>query len=85
VEGYASAIWPDADHAVVTRPDARKGEQLVLFTTARDAKAAVLQAWGKANGVAELALPRDIRVLDALPLLGTGKTDYASMTQMAAG
>jgi len=44
-----------------------------------------LQAWGKANGVAELALPRDIRVLDALPLLGTGKTDYASMTQMAAG
>src|SRR3546814_9505759 len=29
VEGYASAVWPDADHAVVTRPDARKGEQLV--------------------------------------------------------
>src|SRR3546814_208791 len=85
VEGYASAVWPDADHAVVTRPDARKGEQLVLFTTARDAKAAALQAWGKANGVAELALPREIRVLDALPLLGTGKTDYASMTQMAAG
>ena len=84
VEGYASAIWPDADHAVVTRPDARKGEQLVLFTTAQDAKAAALQAWGKANGVAELALPRDIRVLNALPLLGTGKTDYASMTQMAA-
>ncbi|KKW91718.1 acyl-[ACP]--phospholipid O-acyltransferase [Sphingobium chungbukense] len=85
VEGYASAVWPDAEHAVVTRPDARKGEQLVLFTTARDAKAAALQAWGKAHGVAELALPREIRVLDALPLLGTGKTDYASMTQMAAG
>ena len=84
VEGYASALWPDAEHAVVTRPDARKGEQLVLFTTARDAKAAALQAWGKANGVTELALPREIRVLDALPLLGTGKTDYASMTQMAA-
>lgn len=83
VEGYASALWPDADHAVVTRPDPRKGEQLVLFTTARDAKAAALQAWGKANGVAELAIPRDIRVLDALPLLGTGKTDYASMTQLA--
>jgi acyl-[acyl-carrier-protein]-phospholipid O-acyltransferase/long-chain-fatty-acid--[acyl-carrier-protein] ligase len=84
VEGYAAAVWPEGDHAVVTRPDARKGEQLVLFTTARDAKAAALQAWGKANGVAELALPRDIRVLDALPLLGTGKTDYASMTEMAA-
>lgn len=83
VEGYASALWPEADHAVVTRPDARKGEQLVLFTTARDAKAAALQAWGKANGVTELALPRDIRVLEALPVLGTGKTDYASMMQLA--
>ncbi|WP_255326460.1 acyl-[ACP]--phospholipid O-acyltransferase [Sphingobium sp. EM0848] len=83
VEGYASALWPDAEHAVVTRPDPRKGEQLVLFTTAREAKAAALAAWGKANGVTELALPREIRVLDALPLLGTGKTDYALMTQFA--
>ena len=33
VEGYAAALWPGFDHAVVTRPDPRKGEQLVLFTT----------------------------------------------------
>ena len=85
VEGYVATLWPEAEHAVVTRPDARKGEQLVLFTTARDAKAAALQAWGRANGVTELALPREIRVLDSLPLLGTGKTDYALMTQMATG
>lgn len=83
VEGYAAALWPEAEHAVVTRPDARKGEQLVLFTTCRDAKAAALLAWGKANGVTELAMPRDIRVLDSLPLLGSGKIDYAGMTQLA--
>ena len=84
VESYASALWPDGDHAVVTRPDARKGEQLVLFTTERNAKAATLASWGKSNGVTELALPRDVRVVDALPLLGTGKIDYALMTQLAA-
>jgi len=84
VEGYAAATWPDADHAVVTRTDARKGEQLVLFTTAKGAKAAELQAWGKANGIAELAIPRDIRVVDALPVLGTGKLDYVTMGAMAA-
>ena len=33
VEGYAAAVWPERDHAVVTRADPRKGEQLVLFTT----------------------------------------------------
>jgi acyl-[acyl-carrier-protein]-phospholipid O-acyltransferase / long-chain-fatty-acid--[acyl-carrier-protein] ligase len=63
VEGYAAAVWPDAMHGVVTRPDARKGEQLVLLTNAATANAAQLQAWARANGVAELAIPRDIRVI----------------------
>lgn len=85
VEGYAAAVWPGADHAVVTRADPRKGEQLVLFTTAKGAKAADLQTWGKTNGIAELAIPRDIRVVDALPVLGTGKLDYVTMGAMAAG
>jgi len=85
VEGYAAALWPGAEHAVVTRPDAKKGEQLVLFTTRADAKAAALQAWGKANGVAEIAMPREIRIVEALPVLGTGKLDYVTMTALAAG
>ena len=84
VEGYAAALWPGADHAVVTRPDPRKGEQLVLFTTAPDAAPASLQAWARAHGVAELAVPRDVRSLAALPVLGTGKIDYVSLTELAA-
>jgi acyl-[acyl-carrier-protein]-phospholipid O-acyltransferase/long-chain-fatty-acid--[acyl-carrier-protein] ligase len=84
VEGYAAAAWPGADHGVVTRADPRKGEQLVLFTTARDARASDLQAWGRANGIAELAIPRDIRIVDALPVLGTGKLDYVEMSRVAA-
>ncbi|QGP81273.1 acyl-[ACP]--phospholipid O-acyltransferase [Sphingobium sp. CAP-1] len=83
VEGYAAALWPDADHAVVTRPDLRKGEQLVLFTTRKGAKAGDLQNWGRANGVTELAIPRDIREVDALPVLGTGKLDYVTMGALA--
>lgn len=82
VEGYAAAVWPGAMHAVVTRPDPRKGEQLVLFTTQADAKASALQEWGKANGVTELSIPRDIRVLETLPVLGTGKLDYVSLAAM---
>jgi acyl-[acyl-carrier-protein]-phospholipid O-acyltransferase/long-chain-fatty-acid--[acyl-carrier-protein] ligase len=85
VEGYAAAVWPAAEHAVVTRPDERKGEQLVLFTTAKDAKPAALQAWARANGVAELAVPRDVRVVEALPVLGTGKIDYVALGERALG
>ncbi len=84
VEGHAGKLWPDAEHAVVTRPDPRKGEQLVLLTTRADATAAALGAWGRANGVTELMLPRDIRVVDALPVLGSGKLDYVAMGAVAA-
>ncbi|MGJ8584083.1 MAG: acyl-[ACP]--phospholipid O-acyltransferase [Marinosulfonomonas sp.] len=83
VEGYVSAVWPNAEHAIVSRPDPRKGEQLVLFTTEKHPKLAALRAWGKEHGVAELAIPRDIRVLDEMPLLGTGKLDYATLNKMA--
>lgn len=83
VEGYAAALWPGAEHAVVTRPDPRKGEQLVLFTTQVGANPKALQAWGRANGVTELMLPKDIRVVAALAVLGTGKLDYVSLGNMA--
>ncbi|HET9639312.1 MAG TPA: acyl-[ACP]--phospholipid O-acyltransferase [Allosphingosinicella sp.] len=83
VEGYAAALWPEADHAVIACPDPRKGERLILFTTRKDADARGLQAWARANGVTELMIPRDIRVLDALPVLGTGKLDYVTMATMA--
>ena len=85
VEGYAAKLWPGAEHAVVTRPDARKGEQLVMFTTQAGAMASAFQAWGRGNGVTELAIPRDIRTVEALPVLGTGKLDYVTMGEMAKG
>ncbi|MBA2934852.1 acyl-[ACP]--phospholipid O-acyltransferase [Sphingomonas sp. CGMCC 1.13654] len=85
VEGYAGQLWPGLDHAVVTRPDPRKGEQLVLFTTKAGATASELLGWAKANGVAEISVPKDVRVIDALPVLGTGKLDYPRLSEMAAG
>jgi acyl-[acyl-carrier-protein]-phospholipid O-acyltransferase/long-chain-fatty-acid--[acyl-carrier-protein] ligase len=84
VESYPAAVWPDSDHAVITRADPRKGEQLVLFTTRQDAQASALQAWARQNGVAELTVPREIRVVEALPVLGTGKIDYVSLGETLA-
>ena len=55
----------------------------MLFTTEPAASAAALSAWGRAHGVTELALPRDVRVLAALPLLATGKPDFARLNALA--
>ncbi len=85
VENYAGSCWPDNAHAVVAVPDERKGEQLVLVTDNQKAERKHLLEWARTNGVAELMIPRDIMIVDQLPVLGTGKTDYVSIAKMVAG
>jgi acyl-coenzyme A synthetase/AMP-(fatty) acid ligase len=43
-----------------------------------------IQAWAKANGASELAVPKRIVVIDEVPVLGSGKTDYVVLQRMAA-
>ena len=83
VEGYAAELWPQAAHAAVARQSSRKGEALVLFTTAQNAAARSLLDWARAHGVAELAIPKDVRIVEAIPVLGTGKADYVALNAMA--
>jgi acyl-[acyl-carrier-protein]-phospholipid O-acyltransferase/long-chain-fatty-acid--[acyl-carrier-protein] ligase len=82
VESIASALWPDFSHAAVTLPDGRKGEQIVLVTTNSDANRHDIVGWAHNHGVPELAVPRRIIVVDDVPVLGTGKTDYVGVEKM---
>lgn len=82
VEGLASAVWPEARHAVVSIPDSRKGEKLVLVTDRKDADVARLAEWARQHGAPELAVPKKIMRVDDVPVLGTGKTDYVAIQQM---
>ncbi|RYG15742.1 MAG: 2-acylglycerophosphoethanolamine acyltransferase, partial [Caulobacteraceae bacterium] len=83
VEGLASAVWPDARHAVVSIPDNRKGEKLVLVTDRKDAEVSKLAEWAREHGAPELAVPKKIMRVVEVPVLGTGKTDYVAIQQMA--
>jgi len=84
VESYAQHVWPDNIHAAIALPDSRKGERIILFTDKADAKTEDLQAWCKANGASDLAVPKRIVVIDEIPVLGSGKTDYVVLQRMAA-
>jgi acyl-[acyl-carrier-protein]-phospholipid O-acyltransferase / long-chain-fatty-acid--[acyl-carrier-protein] ligase len=83
VEAMAAALWPQAMSVAVSIPDARKGERIVLLTTQKDAERAAMQRQAKSVGASELAVPADIRVVDSVPLLGSGKTDYVGATKLA--
>jgi len=83
VENCATSLWPDSLHAAITVPDARKGEQILLVTAAKDAARAELVAFARNHGVPELAVPRRVIVIDEVPVLGTGKIDYQTVEKLA--
>ncbi len=83
VETIVQSLWPEERHAVISAPDKRRGERIVLVTTAADAAIDTLRQHGKKMGAAPLTLPQDIVSVEEIPLLGTGKTDYAEVRRLA--
>ncbi|PLP61314.1 2-acyl-glycerophospho-ethanolamine acyltransferase [Mesorhizobium loti] len=83
VETLARSLWPEDNHAAVSVPDKRRGERVVVVTTADEAEPDQLRKFGKQNGAAELTMPQDIVKVDALPVLGSGKTDYVAAAKLA--
>lgn len=85
VEAALQKLYPDNMHAVIAVPDDKKGERLILFTTAEGARAEDVSSHFRALGLPELAVPKQIAPVAEIPVLGTGKTDYMKLKQMAEG
>jgi acyl-[acyl-carrier-protein]-phospholipid O-acyltransferase/long-chain-fatty-acid--[acyl-carrier-protein] ligase len=83
VEKLAAATSPAHQHAASTRGDAQRGESIVLFTSDPALTREALQASARTSGAPEIAVPREIHLLDALPLLGTGKVDHVALKKLA--
>jgi acyl-[acyl-carrier-protein]-phospholipid O-acyltransferase/long-chain-fatty-acid--[acyl-carrier-protein] ligase len=83
IENAISGLWPEKTHAVVSVPHARKGESIVLLTEQENIETGDLIADFRALGFPEIALPRRVIHIEAVPLLGAGKVDYAQATKLA--
>jgi acyl-[acyl-carrier-protein]-phospholipid O-acyltransferase / long-chain-fatty-acid--[acyl-carrier-protein] ligase len=83
VEGIISEKWAGFIHGVVSIPDAKKGEQMVLITSASDITTEALTALFKQKGMPEISIPKKVLWQNNPPLLGTGKFDYISAKKLA--
>ncbi len=83
VEDLAANVWPGAAHAAITLPDVAKGEQVLLVSTQQGADRGHMLRKAKELGVGEINVPKVVLCLKSLPLLGSGKNDYAAVTALA--
>ncbi len=79
VEELASRLSPGFRHAALARPDARKGEAVVLVSEDPDLSRAGLVRTASEARLPEIMLPRDVFPGRPIPVLGTGKTDYVAL------
>ena len=65
--------------AVVALPDGEKGERLVVLTNESKVTLESVRGVLRAKELPNIAVPREVRVVSAIPKLGTGKVDYRTL------
>ena len=86
IEEEIQTILGESHTCVVTStPDDAKGERLVAFYTDPDVTPQRLWDQLSATTLPKLWVPKreDLRAIDAIPTLGTGKTDLRAVRQLA--
>ncbi|GAB0112985.1 acyl-[ACP]--phospholipid O-acyltransferase [Acidisoma sp. C75] len=83
IDRLAADLWPDALSVATHLPDLRKGERIVLLTESEAASRAAFILFARAQGASDLMIPAEIRRVASIPLLGSGKVDFAAAERLA--
>jgi acyl-[acyl-carrier-protein]-phospholipid O-acyltransferase / long-chain-fatty-acid--[acyl-carrier-protein] ligase len=68
--------------AVVSRPDADKGEILIAATNEPKLQLDEIRAVLRAKGLPNLCAPRELKYLREIPQLGAGKTNHRELERL---
>jgi len=79
IEQALDLKWGDSQHSVLAIPDDKKGERLILFTTYATLDKEQLFEALRSSGLSELAFPKEIKIREKLPVLGSGKVDVQQL------
>ncbi|MCA0255832.1 MAG: acyl-[ACP]--phospholipid O-acyltransferase [Proteobacteria bacterium] len=77
IEAIAGELWPQNLTVVVSLPDPKKGEKLVMLTDAENATRATFLEFARSKGATEMMVPGEVRI-GKVPVLGSGKVDFVT-------
>ena len=83
VESYINQYSPEGHHVVVAVADSRKGEQLILVTNDVSLSRQTVKEAAKEAQVSEIMIPKTVILVEEVPVLGTGKTNYPEVQKIA--
>ncbi|MGH7972096.1 MAG: AMP-binding enzyme, partial [Limisphaerales bacterium] len=75
-------LGPRFGIAVISRPEASKGEKLVAVTTEPKLTLEQVREAVRARGLSNLAAPRELKIVHELPRLGTGKINHRELEKL---
>lgn len=85
IEQFAAQCYGSPGFFAVSIPDERRGERVILFTTEADAQEMELAQYIRTAKQSNLLIPQKMIYIEEVPVLGSGKTDYVRLTEMAKG
>ena len=83
VEKAAEKCFGTDRNAAVNVPDTKRGEKIILYTMSSKASKQALREFMSGTRQNMLAMPAEVVIVDKLPLLGSGKTDYVALKARA--
>lgn len=82
VEQVADMLYCGAIQGILTAPDEKKGEQLILITNHENSSIGELRKFFKEQGFSELWIPKRVVYMKNPPISGTGKFDYQTAEKL---
>ena len=82
VEQVVAELYPQSLLGVLTVFDDKKGEQLVLVCNNSEVKIDAIRQHCKQKGFSELWIPKKVVFIKDIPVLGSGKFDYMSVSKI---
>lgn len=79
IEELASECFGTSSLATIATADPSKGEKIILFVTEEVHSLKTLRAFIRSKNLSPLLIPSKLTLIDEIPLLGSGKTDYLSL------